>query len=141
MPPVTPVTDGGFSDEPAMAAADDGAVYVAYNCFRDGADSLQVARYRPQAGGFEPLGNWQAVGGKETYVLGPRAVSAGANVTDRGDWSEHDNEEGFGSGVGGGWRRYGNSGRVGFFWGGRVDLWSLEIDWEDDSGEECSSRR
>lgn len=81
MPPITPVSKGeGFNDEPAMAAASDGTVYVAYNSFREGHDSLQIARFRSQSGGFQPAGAWQALGGKGTYILGVRAVPAGENV-------------------------------------------------------------
>ncbi len=78
MPPVVDASQGkGFNDEPAMAAAADGTVTVAWNSFRDGADSLQIARYRPTVKGLQRLGAWQVVGGKGTYVLGPTAVSAG----------------------------------------------------------------
>ena len=81
MLPVAGVSRGvGFNDEPAMAAASDGSIYVAYNSFRKGADSLQVARFRPQGKTFEPLGAWQIAGGKGTYVLGPRVAGAGRNV-------------------------------------------------------------
>ena len=89
MPSLLSVSRGvGFNDEPAMAAAADGSVYVAWNSFRDsaagnanaGADSLQVARLRPQDRGLKPLGAWQVLGGKGTYILGPRVVSAGQQV-------------------------------------------------------------
>jgi len=81
MPPVASVSGNeGFNDEPAMARADDGSVYVAFNSFREGADSLQLARLKPNAGGFEPLGSWQLLGGKGTYLLGPRVVAAGEKV-------------------------------------------------------------
>ncbi|MCH5376133.1 MAG: CehA/McbA family metallohydrolase [Planctomycetes bacterium] len=75
--------DEGFNDEPAMALADDGSVYVAWNSYRDLSDSLQVARVRPpqQPGGeFAMLGQWQVVGGPGTYLLGVSAVSAGTNA-------------------------------------------------------------
>ncbi len=72
--------DEGFNDEPALARAADGSIYVAWNSYRDGADSLQVARYRPQGKGFAPLGRWQVLGGPATYVLGGRAVPAGQQV-------------------------------------------------------------
>jgi len=81
MPPVASVSGNeGFNDEPAMARAGDGSVYVAFNSFRDGADSLQLARLRPNGDGFEPLGSWQLLGGKGTYLLGPRVVAAGQKV-------------------------------------------------------------
>jgi len=81
MPPVTSVSGGvGFNDEPAMARAADGSVYVAWTSFRDGADSLQIARCQPAGKTFKALGTWQVFGGKGMYCLGPRAVSAGQNV-------------------------------------------------------------
>jgi len=96
MPPLTPVSNGiGFNDEPAMAAADDGSVYVAWNRFRDGADSVQVARYHVGGGDPRPAGAWQIVGGKGTYVLGIRAVPAGNRVVVlyagevKGNWQVH----------------------------------------------------
>jgi hypothetical protein len=83
MPPVMSVTqDMGFNDEPAMAAASDGSLYVAWNSFRDGADSLQIARYRPQADGtLAAAGTWQVLGGPGTYLLGVAAASAGTEVS------------------------------------------------------------
>ena len=81
MPPIAGVSQGvGYNDEPAMAAADDGSIYCAWNSFRDGADSLQVARYRLEGEKLRPAGAWQVCGGEGTYVLGPRVVSAGAGV-------------------------------------------------------------
>jgi len=64
-----------------------------------------------------------------------------ANVTDRRDFGERDDEEGAGWGAGLGYRRYidrtidgtANSGS-GWLWGARVDVWDLEIDWIDDPG-------
>ncbi len=84
MPALASVSeDEGFNDEPAMALADDGSLYVAWNSYRDLSDSLQIARFRPpqdDKGDFVRLGNWQVVGGPGTYLLGVRAVSAGAKV-------------------------------------------------------------
>jgi len=80
-PAVIDVSAGaGFNDEPAMARADDGSIYVAWVSFRDGADTLQVARFRPQDKGLAREGAWQVVGGKDTYVLGPALVAAGQKV-------------------------------------------------------------
>ncbi len=56
------------------------------------------------------------------------------NFTSRGDFGEHDDEEGGGFGGGFGYRRFLNEGRAGWLWGGRIDLWDLEIDWEDGGG-------
>ena len=95
LPDLLSVSGGvGFNDEPAMAMASDGSLVVAWNSFRavggkpadkpkdaaDGADSLQVARFRTTDKGFEKLGAWQVVGGKGTYVLGVTAVPAGEDV-------------------------------------------------------------
>jgi hypothetical protein len=82
MPPVLSVTqDTGFNDEPAMAGASDGSLYVAWNSFRDGADSLQIARYRPQPDGtLAGAGDWQVLSGQGTYLSGVTAVSAGTEV-------------------------------------------------------------
>ena len=81
MPVPVAVSNGeGFNDEPAIARADDGSLYVAWNSFRYGADSLQVVRYQPQDKTLDRLGQWQVLGGYGTYVLGIRAVSAGKNV-------------------------------------------------------------
>jgi len=56
----------------------------------------------------------------------------GYNFTDRQDFGEHDDEEGGGPGVGGGYRRWIGESMRAWFWGARLDLWWLEIDWEDD---------
>jgi len=81
MPPLTSATeDVGFNDEPAMAAADDGSLYVAWNSYRDLSDSLQIARFQFKDDGFERLGNWEVAGGGGTYVLGVTAVSVGDEV-------------------------------------------------------------
>ena len=81
VPPATPVSDGnGFNDEPAIARTDDGSIYVAWNSFRDGADSLQLARFKPQGKKFQRLDEWQVLAGKGTYVLGIRAVGTGASA-------------------------------------------------------------
>ena len=53
------------------------------------------------------------------------------NATDRGDFGKHDDECGGGPGGGLGWRRFLGVGRRGWLFGGRVDLWALEIDWKD----------
>lgn len=58
-----------------------------------------------------------------------------ANITDRDDFGEQDDEEGSGFGGGVGWRSYLEPGRAGWLIGARVDLWSLDIDWTDDPGQ------
>lgn len=60
-------------------------------------------------------------------------VRAAANLTDRRDFGEHDDESGAGFGLGAGWRRAagGDLAADGWHYGARLDLWSLSIDWED----------
>jgi hypothetical protein len=74
------VEDAGFNDEPSMAVTDDGSIWVAWVSFRDGADSLQVARYRLEGNAFRSLAAWQILGGRGTYVLRPQVVAAGDRV-------------------------------------------------------------
>lgn len=57
----------------------------------------------------------------------------GYNATDRGDWGEHDEEDGGGPGGGLGYRHYFGEDLGGWMLGGRVDFWSLNVDWEDDA--------
>ena len=59
---------------------------------------------------------------------------AAFNFTDRRDFGEFDDEEGGGVGGGVGYRRYLRDSREGWLWGGRIDVWALEIDWEDNGG-------
>lgn len=81
MPPLHLVSTGkGFNDTPAMARAGDGSLYVAWNSFRDGVDSLQLARLRLEGDRFVESGTWQVAGGEGTYVLGPTLVSAGPDA-------------------------------------------------------------
>lgn len=60
-------------------------------------------------------------------------VRAAANLTDRQDFGEHDDESGGGFGLGAGWRHAvaGDLGADGWLYGARLDLWSLSIDWKD----------
>lgn len=55
------------------------------------------------------------------------------NETDRSDWGEHDNEEGGGYGAGIGYSRWLGGERSGWFWGGQLDLWQLDIDWRQNT--------
>lgn len=59
-------------------------------------------------------------------------MRAAANLTNRGDDGEHDQEAGGGAGLGVGWRRYEHKGYEGWLIGARLDAWSLDIDWRDD---------
>ena len=81
MPPLLNLTRSrGFHDEPAMALAEDGSLYIAFNRFIEDADSLQIARLRSVASGWEVVGEWQVAGGQGTYILGVNAVAAGDRV-------------------------------------------------------------
>ena len=59
------------------------------------------------------------------------SLHAGYNATKRDDFGEHDDESGGGPGLGVSLRKYWGENHAGWFAGGRVDLWFLEIDWED----------
>jgi hypothetical protein len=66
-------------------------------------------------------------------------ISLGANVTDRQDFGEHDDEEGSGAGLGVGYRRFAGEQLDGWFYNARVDLWALSIDWRDEPGARGTS--
>lgn len=81
LPATEQVSEGpGFNDEASLAEAGDGSLYVVWNCFRDGHDTLQIARYRVEGKGFQKLGQWQPLGGKDLYLLGFQAVPAGQGI-------------------------------------------------------------
>ncbi len=76
-----------------------------------------------QTGAFQissPLGSANEIG-----------VHAGYNRTRRRDWGIHDDERGGGPGFGASLKRFINSESRNWFYGLRVDLWSLGIDWYD----------
>ena len=54
------------------------------------------------------------------------------NFTDRSDFGEHDDESGGGPGIGFGWRHWQNQMGTEWHYGGRIDVWDMEIDWEED---------
>ena len=70
----------------------------------------------------QPIGDDEAV-----------SYRVGWNETDRRDWGEHDDESGGGAGLGFGYTRWLDTSDAGWFWGGQLDLWALDIDWRDDS--------
>ena len=77
-PQITPLAESaGFNDSPSMVRAADGSYYVAWVSFRDGWDTLQVARYERVGEMFQSRGAWQVAGGKGVYVLGPRLAATG----------------------------------------------------------------
>jgi hypothetical protein len=61
-------------------------------------------------------------------------VYLGYNVTDRGDFGEHDDEEGSGAGFGAAVRHSFGAAGGGWHIGARTDLWFLDIDWSDAGG-------
>jgi hypothetical protein len=61
-------------------------------------------------------------------------VYLGNNVTDRGDFLEHDDEEGGGAGFGAAVRHSFSGAGGGWHIGARTDLWFLDIDWSDAGG-------
>ena len=68
------------------------------------------------------------------------SVRAGYNATDRNDWGEHDEEDGGGPGLGVGFHRVLRPELDGgWLVGGRLDLWWLDVDWEEDSGSSGST--
>ena len=82
----------GFNDEPALAKADSGDIYVGWISFREGADSLVVSRYAHQGDRFSSQDRWTVLGGEGTYLLDLQAVptQSGAFFTFAqevdGDW-------------------------------------------------------
>ena len=81
--------------------------------------------------------------GLQATAVAARAISedelltlrAGYNATDRRDFGEQDDEEGGGPGLGLGWHHLFEPAGDGWIAGARLDLWWLDIDWKDDSGE------
>ncbi len=55
------------------------------------------------------------------------------NITERGDFGEHDDERGGGLGGGVGYRHYFGDDLDGWMVGGRLDVWALRIDWREDA--------
>ena len=70
----------GFNDEPALAMTQAGDVYVGWISYRDGGDSLVIARFAHEGDRFLPKGQWIALEGSGTYLLGLRAVAAGSGT-------------------------------------------------------------
>lgn len=56
----------------------------------------------------------------------------GYNIARRGDFGEHDNEEGGGPGFSVGYRYHFKDNLEDLFIGARTDIWFLDIDWRDD---------
>ncbi|MBT3377060.1 MAG: CehA/McbA family metallohydrolase [Lentisphaerae bacterium] len=83
LPKAPQLTDGqGWCDEPAMAQAGDGSLYVVWNGFRDGSDSLRVGRWLDSSGASAAkAGEWQIAGGKGVYVLNPTILAGTDSAT------------------------------------------------------------
>lgn len=59
-------------------------------------------------------------------------IKIGYNAAKRMDFGEHDDEKGGGPGFGLGYRYYLNGAKMeGFFLSGRVDVWFMNIDWQE----------
>ena len=65
----------GFNDEPTLAVTPSGDVFVGWISYRDGADSLVLARYSHEGDRFIKEGEWVALGGEGTYLLDLEAVA------------------------------------------------------------------
>ena len=82
----------GFNDEPALAVTPSGEVFVGWISYRDGADTLVIARYSHEGDGYSKEAEWIAVGGTGTYLLDLDAVAteSGAHFVfaseTAGDW-------------------------------------------------------
>lgn len=74
------------------------------------------------------------LGGRYELPAGERTVQfarLAVNLTDRGSWGQHDDEQGHGFGGGIGMRRWLDQQGIGWHYGARADIWSLSLDWED----------
>lgn len=89
---VSLATGEGFKDDPSLARTSDGEVYAAWLSFRNGADSVQIARLAPDGEPWKPVARWQVEGGPGSRVLSPRLAAAGEGALlvyaaeIRGDW-------------------------------------------------------
>ena len=63
------------------------------------------------------------------------------NFTERSDFGEHDDESGGGPGIGFGWRHWLNQTSSEWHYGARLDIWDLEIDWEEDGPPEVTAKQ
>ena len=66
----------------------------------------------------------------ETDIL---FIRGAYNFTERSDFGEHEDESGGGPGIGIGWRHWKDERANGWHYGARLDVWDMEIDWEDDA--------
>lgn len=61
-------------------------------------------------------------------------LGIGFNDADREDEGELDDEQASGAGIHAAFRRFRGGARSGWSWGGRLDVWDLEVDWIDGLG-------
>lgn len=76
---------------------------------------------------FNAKANW--ILGEKSSLIG----KLGYNIARRQDFGEHDKEEGGGFGFAMGYRQYLKAGHAGFSLEGRLGMWFLDIDWEDNA--------
>ncbi|HEX9793618.1 MAG TPA: hypothetical protein VGC54_06505 [Planctomycetota bacterium] len=89
-----------------------------------------------------PTGTIVGVRGEADFGGGEMvSVRAGYNFADREDNGNHDAERGGGPGWGFGYRHYADADGSGWLYGGRLDLWLLDIDWRDRIGKSNRQRR
>jgi hypothetical protein len=83
LPAATQVEPGkGFDDEPSMARAADGSYYVGWLSWRDGADTVQVARFQRGAdGAFDQVGSWQVSGAAWSPILFAHSADDAVTLT------------------------------------------------------------
>ncbi len=72
-------TGGGFNDFPSLAAAGPDTSWAAWVAFKNGRDSIQVARLRVAQKQVHILGRWGIVNPSTAKVLGPTLVSDGTS--------------------------------------------------------------
>jgi len=107
--------------------------------------SVCIAGEAPASVGFElqryPVGTIGSV--VYRHPLGERSLfhaGLGYNDADREDEGEFDDEQASGLGISAGYRRFRDNDQRGWSYGGRVDLWSLDVDWIDQLGTPGENR-
>ncbi len=81
LPASSEVSGGvGFNDCPAMVCTRDGSAWFAWVSFRDGKDTLQVARAAVKGDEVTPTGTWQVATGSDAYLLDPTLATDGEAV-------------------------------------------------------------
>jgi hypothetical protein len=99
-------------------------VFLAVPCSAQRTDGFEFQRY---PAGFNATYRAEWIQGERTALQG----LLGYNFTDRHDWGRHDDESGGGPGVGVAVQRWLEPSRSGWYYGARMDIWSLSIEWFD----------